>query len=66
MSQTKSRTKAQPEGLRGVLCAWCGQQGAWSHPVLNTVVSPPVDGYPVDEQPMHRTCASQAAMSGAA
>jgi len=30
MSQTKSRTKAQPEGLRGVLCAWCGQQGMWA------------------------------------
>jgi hypothetical protein len=43
------------------MCEYCGEDGTPENPVEHWVVSPPVDGYRVEEILAHKKCAAQAA-----
>lgn len=44
-------------------CQWCGQEAAPGHLLEETVVSPPVSGYPVETVTCHPECAAEWARS---
>jgi hypothetical protein len=42
-------------------CEVCGENGTKDRPVGRYNVSPPLDGYPVEEVDAHKTCAEELA-----
>jgi len=55
--------EAEAMGYNRDECHWCGMEGTLESPLEDTIVSPPVDGYPVETGRYHKDCAREAARS---